>query len=436
MPQRWIYSPEHSQILPPDDDWWRGFNDPMLDSLISEAVDRNYNVAIAARRIDAARAAVASARSAYFPTIGVSAAYDLDRSSGNMGKVSSPAVNSHGMSLGVNASWEVDVFGRIYSSVKGKKELANVARADYDGAMVSLCAQLATAYVQLRSAQAQEAVIMDHLESQKEVLRITEERYKATLVSGLDVAQATTIYRSTLASLPAIHTTIASSINAIALLLGRYPAEVEATLSVARQVPVYKSIVSTSVPAELLRRRPDVVAAERTIAAQAAALGVAKKDFLPSLSISGSFGVGARDADRLFEKRSMTYSVTPTLSWTLFDGLGRRAAVEAARAELEIAMDTYNQTILSATSEVENALSSYINAVTYVEELRGVVESAREEVSLSLAQYRSGLTLFTPVAQAQITYLQYDAELVTACASESSALIDLYRALGGGYASK
>ena len=433
IPERWIFTPAHSQTLPPDDEWWHGFNDPMLDSLISEAVDRNYNVAIAARRIDAANAAIMSARSSYFPMVGVSASYDLSRRSGNLTAVPGPAVNSRALNLGVNASWEIDLFGRVASSVKEKKALSGVARADYDAVMVSLCSSLASAYMDLRASQAQEAVVMSHLDNQNEVLRITQERYKASLVSGLDVAQANTVYGSTLASLPSIRTSIASSINAIALLLGRFPAEVDSLLSRPAPVPVYSHIVSTAVPAELLRRRPDIISAERTLAAQAAALGVARKEFMPTLSIQGSFGVEARDPDNLFQKRSITYSVVPTLSWTVFDGFGRRAAVQEARAQLEIALDSYHQTVLSATSEVENALSSYINAIDYVAQLEKVVDSAREEVNLSLAQYRSGLTLFTPVAQAQITYLQYDDELVAARASESRALIDLYRALGGGY---
>lgn len=433
MPARWLYIPQHSQTLPPDDDWWRGFNDPLLDTLISVAVERNYNVAIAARRIAAADAAVKSARAGYFPSIGVSADYNMGRGSGNLAKAPLPATQSRAMSLGVNASWEIDLFGRVTASVRQEKELAAVARADYEGAMVSLCASLATAYMQLRAAQAREAVTAAHLKSQAEVLRITRERYKASLVSELDVAQANTVYESTLATLPSIRTSIASSVNAIALLLGMYPAEVDSMLTLPGPVPVYGATVATALPAELLRRRPDIVAAERTVAAQAAALGVARKEFMPSLTINGSFGVEARDPSRLFEKRSVTYSVTPTLSWTLFDGLGRRAAVEAARAELEISLDSYSQTVLGATAEVENALVSYINARDYSARLTEVVRSARKEVELSLAQYRSGLTLFTPVAQAQITYLQYDDELVNARVAESSALIDLYRALGGGY---
>lgn len=433
MPERWLYTPEHSQPLPPDDNWWRGFNDPLLDSLIAEAVERNYDVAIAGRRIEAAQAAVASARAGYFPKVGISAGYSLGRESGMLAKQPGPAINSRHISLGANASWEIDLFGRITTSVRQQKALQGVAKADYDATMVSLCASLASAYMDLRASQAQEAVIIDHLTNQKEVLRIAEERYKADLVSQLDVAQATTVYGSTLAALPNIRNSINSSINAIAMLLGRYPAEVDSILSIPAPVPDYTDAVSTSVPAELLRRRPDIMAAERTLAAQAAALGVAKKEFMPTLTIDGSFGVASRDASDMFKKQSVTYSVTPTLSWTVFNGFGRRAAVASARAEMEIALVSYHQTVLNATSEVENALSSYISARQYVAYLLDVVESARKEVELSLVQYRSGLTLFTPVAQAQTNYLQYDDELVSARAAESRALIDLYRALGGGY---
>lgn len=433
MPGRWLYTPEHSQTLPPEDDWWHGFGDTMLDSLISEAVSNNYNVAIATSRIQAAEAAILSAKAGYYPTVGLSAGYTLARQSGNLTKTSGEAMKSHYMSLGANASWEIDLFGRITASVKEQKELRNVARADYEGTMVSLCASLATNYITLRAAQTQEQVAKAHLKTQKRVLEIAQERHEAALVSGLDVAQATTVYESTKAVLPGIRSTIASSINAIALLLGRFPAEVSEMLSRPAPMPAYSGLVATSIPAELLRRRPDIVAAERTVAARAAALGVAKKDFLPTLAIQGSFGVESRDADRLFKNQSITYSVAPTLTWTVFDGFGRRAAVEAARAENEIAIETYNQTVLSATTEVENALSAYINARDYVADLTKVVASAKKEVDLSLEQYKTGLTLFTPVAQALTTFLQYDDELVAAKASEAKSLIDLYRALGGGY---
>lgn len=435
IPGRWLYTPDQSQTLPPDDRWWTGFNDPILDSLIVEAVDNNYDIAIAASRIAAANAAVRSAQAAYYPTIGVNVGYNLLRSSGNTTNPTTSAINAHHMSLGATASWEIDLFGRISSTVKEQKARRDVSRADYEATMVSLCAQLASSYIDLRQYQVQLAVLNAHLKSQESVVNIARARHEADLVSGLDVSQAETVLFSTRAALPSVRSSIATTINAIAILLGRYPAEVEARLSQPKAVPIYKANIMASLPGELLRRRPDVVAAERSVAAQAAALGVAKKDFLPTLAIQGSFALESRRPGDLFEKNAISYSVAPTLTWTLFDGFGRRAAVAAARAQLEIETDTYRQTVLNAVSEVENAMISYRSATEYEARLKEVVESAANEVKLSLVQYRSGLALFTTVAQAQTTYLQYDDELVAARAARSRALVDLYRALGGGYLS-
>ncbi len=433
IPERWIYTPEYSQTLPPDDNWWQGFSDSTLDSLISEAVENNYNVAIAARRIAAAEAATASARAAFFPSLSASAGYSMSRQSGNLGAVSAPASSSRFMSLGLSAQWEIDLFGRISSQVKEQKAMTEVAKADYDATMVSLCASLASSYISLRMDQKRRDVIMAHLSAEERVLAIVKARYEAGLVSDLDMAQSETVYASAKSALPGINNSIASEINAIALLLGRYPAEIAPRLSADADIPAYNGIVATSIPGELLRRRPDIMAAERTIAARAAAFGVARKDFLPTLAINGSFGVEARDPDKLFKSRSVYYSVEPTLTWTIFDGFGRRAAVAGASADMEIAVDQYRQTILSATSEVENALSSLITSRQYVADLEEAVSAAKREVDLSLVQYRTGLTLFTPVAQALTSYLQFDDELVAARASESQAIISLYRALGGGF---
>lgn len=433
LPERWIYTPEHSQPSPPDDEWWRAFNDPLLDSLIASASRDNPDVSIAMRRIQGAEAAVSRAKASYFPTIVLTAGYTLDRQSGNLGRTPIPAESSRFMSLGANASWEVDLFGRISASVRQQKEMAKVSKADYDGTLVSLTASLATAYINLRMAQQQLAIVETHLKSQERAFEIARARHEATLVSELDEAQAATVCATTRATLPSLRRSIAAGINSIAILLGRYPSEVESLLANASPLPVYSGMVSTSIPGELLRRRPDIVAAEATVASQAAALGVAKKDFLPTLAIQGSFSIESHDPSRLFEKRSIAYSVVPTLSWTLFDGFGRRAAVKEARASLEVSVEQYRQTVLNAVSEVEDALSAYIYARQYSMDLADAAASAAREVELSLVQYRSGLTLFTPVSQALTTYLQLDSELVAAQASESTALINLYRALGGGY---
>ncbi len=434
IPERWIFTPAHSQTLPPDDEWWHGFNDPMLDSLISEAVDRNYNVAIAARRIDAANAAIMSARSSYFPMVGVSASYDLSRRSGNLTAVPGPAVNSRALNLGVNASWEIDLFGRVASSVKEKKALSGVARADYDAVMVSLCSSLASAYMDLRASQAQGGC-SDEPSRQSER---GAAHHPGTLqgIARVWARCSASQHRLRLHSrLPPVDTHLHS------LVYQRHSTPFGALPRRSRLPPVASGSGACL--------QPYSVDSRTGRAAQAASrhhIGRAHSRSPGCRSRSGTKGVyanavdsrliwggGTRSRQSLSEAQHHLFGGADFESWTVFDGFGRRAAVQEARAQLEIALDSYHQTVLSATSEVENALSSYINAIDYVAQLEKVVDSAREEVNLSLAQYRSGLTLFTPVAQAQITYLQYDDELVAARASESRALIDLYRALGGGY---
>lgn len=198
-------------------------------------------------------------------------------------------------------------------------------------------------------------------------------------------------------------------------------------------MPSLPVIQATGVPADLLRRRPDIAEAEHTVAAYAAALGVAKKDFLPTLSLSGSVGTTAHSADDLFSGRSITYSIAPTLSWTLFDGMARSAAAESARQQMLSAIDSYNSTVLTAVQEADNAIVTYNNARQYIATIEQVVEQAQKSFDLSIDLYKQGLTAFINVTNAQIGYLQYSNELAAARGQALAAAVNLYEALGGGW---
>lgn len=187
-------------------------------------------------------------------------------------------------------------------------------------------------------------------------------------------------------------------------------------------------------PADLLRRRPDVVQAEEEIGVYAAELGIARKDYLPTLSIEGSIGTAAHRPGDLFSGPSFTYSIAPTLSWTIFDGLSRRYNVASARKSMENAIDNYNLTVLNAFEETDNALSTYFSTLKYIRSLDDLVEAGRDYDRLSLDQYKSGLTSFINVANAQLSYLSYQNTLIEAKGQALTALVDLYRALGGGWA--
>lgn len=433
LPERWQYAGEYAQPLPCDDSWWKKFNDQTLDSLIAMAVNNNYNVAAALHRIEAARQSVTQARAAYYPSVGIQGGWTKSRSAGAISGKNVPSSNTSYFNLGANASWEIDVFGRIKAKVKQSKAQYQATRAEYAGTMVSLCSDLANYYIKLRVLQQELFVVKEHIQIQDSVLGIVNARYEAGLNSKLDVAQARTIYYSTLASVPGLESQIKTTINAIALLLGDNSPQIKSMLEQPSPMPQYAQIINTGVPAELLRRRPDVVQAECSVAESAAALGIAKKDFLPTLALTGSIGTAAHRAGDLFSKNSFEYSIAPQLSWTVFDGFSRRSSVVQARELMQANIANYNNVVLTAYEEVNNAVINYVYALKNIDYLTQVVKEAEESLRLSVDLYRGGLSSFTNVADAEISFLQYADNLVTARGAALTALVNVYDALGGGW---
>ena len=252
LPERWSFTQEVSQTLPSDDPWWKSFGDSTLDSLIAMGIDNNYSVSEAVHRREIARLAIRQAQSAYYPTLGAAAGYTRSHAG---------RANTNNFSVGVDMSWEVDVFGKITSQVKAKKASYNASRAEYLATMVSVTADIATYYVNYRVLQNDIAVANEHIESQARVVKIAEARHEAGLVSKLDVAQAKTVYYSTQASLPGLQSQLSQTLNAIATLVGVYPADIEPMLNASTTLPPYQQIVPVDVPANLLRRRPDIAEA-------------------------------------------------------------------------------------------------------------------------------------------------------------------------------
>lgn len=299
--------------------------------------------------------------------------------------------------------------------------------------MVTLCASIAKAYVNLRVWQAEWQVAVEHIASQEKIVKITEARHEAGLASMLDVTQARIVYYSTQASMPTLRSSIRTTINSIALLLGVYPRDINDLLEPTSPLPDHRQIVPVGVPAELLRRRPDIVEAEYELASYAAALGIAKRDFLPTLSLNGSIGTGAHSAGDLFSRNSLTYSIEPTLTWTIFDGMSRRANMASARQQMEIGIESYNNTVMTAVEEVDNAITTYAGTLRNLDILDDVVTQSRKSLDLSLDLYKRGLSPFNNVVTAQMNLLEYQNSVVTASGNALTALITLYEALGGGW---
>ena len=420
------------QVLPVDDQWWKVFEDVTLDSLIHLAMNQNPSVLMAINRIDQAKAQWRISQSELYPSLSFHGGWERQQTSGNLDNGTPQAWTGY-YSASVQMSWQLDVFGVIRQKAKAQKELYAASKEEYNATMVSLCAEVASAYFNLREMQQEVDVLRRNAASQEAVVAITETRYKTGLVSKLDVAQAKSVYYSTLASIPIAEASVIQYLNTLAVLLGLYPQDVTEALSISRPLPDYMEPVGVGVPGELLLRRPDVRAAERQVNAQAALLGASKKDWLPSFFLNGSFGYASHDVKDMGKKGSMTWSIAPSMTWNIFTG-GRNLQEERLqRAQLDESIHQFNETVLTAMQEVDNAMSAYKNSIKQIVACREMLYQGKEAFELSLDLYKQGLTPFQNVLDAQRSLLTYENALVKAKGYSLVCLVQMYQALGGGW---
>ena len=420
------------QVLPVDDQWWKVFEDTTLDSLIHLAMEQNPSVLMAINRIDQAKAQWRISQSDFYPSLTFNGGWTRQQTSGNLGTGSPQAWTGY-YSASVQMSWQLDVFGVIREKAKAQKELYAASKEEYNATMVSLCAEVASAYFNLREVQQELDVLRRNAVSQEAVVKITESRYKTGLVSKLDVAQAKSVYYSTLASIPTTEANVIQYLNTLAVLLGLYPQDVTDALSDTKPLPDYMEPVGVGVPGELLLRRPDVRGAERQVNAQAALLGASKRDWLPEFFLNGSFGYASDDLKDVGKKRSMTWSIAPSMTWNLFNG-GRNLQEERLqRAQLDESINQFNQTVLTAVQEVDNAMSAYKNSIKQIVACKEMLYQGKEAFDLSLDLYKQGLTPFQNVLDAQRSMLTYENTLVKAKGYSLVCLVQMYQALGGGW---
>ena len=420
------------QVLPVDDQWWKVFEDTTLDSLIHLAMEQNPSVLMAINRIDQAKAQWRISQSEFYPSLTFNGGWTRQQTSGNLGTGSPQAWTGY-YSASVQMSWQLDVFGVIREKAKAQKELYAASKEEYNATMVSLCAEVASAYFNLREVQQEVDVLRRNAVSQEAVVKITESRYKTGLVSKLDVAQAKSVYYSTLASIPTTEANVIQYLNTLAVLLGLYPQDVTDALSDTKPLPDYMEPVGVGVPGELLLRRPDVRGAERQVNAQAALLGASKRDWLPEFFLNGSFGYASDDLKDVGKKGSMTWSIAPSMTWNLFNG-GRNLKEERLqRAQLDESINQFNQTVLTAVQEVDNAMSAYKNSIKQIVACKEMLYQGKEAFDLSLDLYKQGLTPFQNVLDAQRSMLTYENTLVKAKGYSLVCLVQMYQALGGGW---
>ncbi len=417
--------------------WWSEFDDPVLSDLIHRSTESNLSLREALWRVEEARALRGVADSAWSPQVTATGQSSRSEASDNgLGADFAPPGGFEPQTLhdyGVGASWEIDLFGRIRRQVEAADATTQGSVEAYRDVMVSLYAEVALSYVSVRSSQQRIILAKTNVNAQEETLQLTRDRFASGLVSALDVAQAESNVANTRSLIPQLETTVYKAMNRLAVLLGEWPGSLDDELSQPGSIPHEPATVIVSLPAELLRQRPDVRVAERALAAQTARIGVATADLYPSFSLAGFLGLQSSSGGDFFDSGSLTWNVGLPIRWNIFSGGRIRNQIRAEEARTEQALAAYEQTVLAALEESENAMVAYGNEVTRRAHLTDSVTATQRSLDLVLTQYRAGLTDFQNVLDTQRTLLLRQDEQAVAEGTVIANLVRLYRALGGGW---
>ena len=433
VPAAWAGAAGNDRVTPaqPRDlsAWWAVLSDPMLSNLIGEALARSPNIRTAQARFREARARRALAGAEMFPTVSGSAAGRRTKASEEAG--SGGTFNR--FSAQIDASWEPDVFGGTRRGIEAAQADLDAAQENLYGTQVTLAAEVALNYVELRNFQARLAIARANLATQSETYDITRWRAEAGLTTALDVEQARADLERTRALVPTLETGRSEAQHRLEILLGRQPGALQDVLTAPAQLPSASTRVAVGIPADTLRQRPDVRAAERRLAAETARIGVATAAAYPSFPLSGSIGVEALTLGALGNASALTGSIAAGVAGPIFDAGRIRSRIEIQNAVQEQALIGYETTILTALQEVENALVALTNTRDRQASLETAAEAATNAALLARYRYETGVADFQAVLDTQRTLLSVQDSLTSSKAENTSALVQLYKALGGGW---
>jgi len=451
---RWMDASDDRVKTEPSEyrNWWRVFDDPVLDQLIARAYQENLSLKIAGVRVLEARAQLGIAAGGIYPqTQHAYGSLQYNRTSelspqagalpvgqGAVNPARNPLLSYWQSQIGLLASWEIDFWGKFRRATESANANWLVSIANYDSALVSLTASVANSYVLVRTLEKRLDIARQNVETQKENLKIAEARFQYGTASQLDVEQARTVLYNTLASIPVLETQLQQAKDALSVLLGLPPTDLPNLLKGASEIPVSPPQVVVGIPADLLRRRPDIRSAEQQAAAQCAQIGVAKADLYPALSLTGNFGflssdVGNFKLSDMFEWRSRTAQAGPSFQWNILNYGRITNNVRAQDARFQELLLGYQNAVLVAQQEVQDNLTAFLRAQDRAGFLAQSVEAAKKSLDLAVRQYREGTVDFTTVLVAQQALLNEQDNLASTLGNVSSSLVGVYRALGGGW---
>lgn len=438
-PDAWTEEIRNGVLQGPTDlkEWWTKFNDPVLSNLIQRCDTGNLDLGIAMARIRESRAALGIARADRLPSVAGTASANLVRNSAN-NPFFPPGISANTTdvySAGFDATWEIDVWGRISRNVASANAGLGAQYEDYRDTRVILYAEVARNYMDLRAFQRRIKLARDNVKTQKDSLVLAEQRLEAGVAPALDVAQAKTNLGSTESLIPSLEQGKTAAILRIAVLLGVHPGAVRKELEKAGEVPTPPSEVHVGVPADLIRQRPDIRAAERRLAAQTEQIGVATAELYPQFSLSGFFGLQSGSLSNLFSSNSVTWGMGFPIRWRIFEGGRIRSEIEVQEARTEQALKIYEQTVLLAIEEIEGSINRFTQEQDRRDALRRAVAAAQESVTLSIDLYRQGLVDFQNVLDSQRSLLSFQDAMAESEGAVAANLVAVYKALGGGWRS-
>jgi NodT family efflux transporter outer membrane factor (OMF) lipoprotein len=421
--------------------WWEMFGDPELNRLEGLATTNNQQLAAALANFQQARALVSVARADFFPQISADPSYTRQRTSANQS--AGPGGSSHGSTFNtfgvpLDASWELDVWGRVRREVEGARARLNASADDIESTKLTIQAEVAVDYFTLRSLDAQNQLLDETAVAYQRSLELTQNRRKGGIATDLDVSLAETQLATTEAQVPAVQLQRANILHALAVLCGQ-PAPAfgvgvtKGALTADRKAFDAGSGIPGAVPSELLERRPDIASAERLMAAANADVGLAHAAFYPRLMLNGLAGFASVDAKTLFDWESRVWSVGPSLSLPIFTGGRNRAQLAASRAAYDAAIANYRQTVLSAFQDVEDQLAAQRLLAQQSEKVSDAVRSARRTVDISMTKYKGGVITYLDVVVAQSAALSLEETAVQLNAQRLAASVSLIKALGAGW---
>jgi len=424
----------------PDAEWWKSFSDPVLDRLIELAYGQNLALQATGLRILEARARLGYAHGQRYPQVQAAIG------GATVNEPSELAVNSiqsgrfYDYQVGFDASWEIDFWGKYAKGVTAEESGYLATVADYDSALVSLAAEVARTYTSIRTFETLIALARENVIVQEEGLRIAQVRFDNGATSELDVTQARTLLESTRATIPQLEASLQQAENALSTLLGQPTGTVRQILAGPSAIPSVPAQVSISVPADMLRRRADIRAAELNAMAQSDRVGIAQTEFYPRIALFGSIGTQVGDSDNssgsfgdLFSSDSWFYAFGPRLLWTVFNYGRIKNNVRVEDARFQASLVSYQDAVLRAGQEAEDALAAFLRAQEAAVFARNAATSAQQSVDLAFVQYREGAVDFQRVLDTQRSLLQEENTLAGIDSSVATNLIALYKALGGGW---